>query len=279
MVSLQKLLPDVKRIAQEAAEAILQIYRTADFQVDFKADNSPLTEADLAAHQLIVARLQALTPDIPILSEESQSISYRERQPWAMFWLVDPLDGTREFVQRNGEFTVNIALVRQHRPVLGVVHVPVQHLTYWAAEPLGAFKSEGEHTVTLQANPALTVPMKVVASRSHAGAETQAFLDNLRHDYTLEVVSKGSALKLCMVAEGTADLYPRLGPTMEWDTAAAQCVVEQAGGQVTTLENTPLQYNKENLLNPFFMVAGPATASLWTPYLHGVPLAEKPTNR
>jgi len=269
----------VRRIAHDAAEAILQIYHMADFRVDIKADNSPLTEADLAAHRLIVARLRTLRPDIPILSEESQGITYRERQAWAMFWLVDPLDGTREFVQRNGEFTVNIALVRQHRPVLGVVHVPVQRLTYWAAEALGAFKSEHQHTVTLQTNNTLTLPLKVVASRSHAGAETQALLDNLGRDYPLQVVSKGSALKLCMVAEGAADLYPRLGPTMEWDTAAAQCVVEQAGGRVTTLESTPLQYNKANLLNPFFMVASPVTASLWPSYLHGVPLAEKPTNR
>jgi 3'(2'), 5'-bisphosphate nucleotidase len=272
-------LPEVRRIAQEAAEAILQIYHSADFQVDFKADDSPLTQADLAAHHHIVARLQALTPDIPILSEESQGISYQERQQWSRFWLVDPLDGTREFVQRNGEFTVNIALVHEHRAILGVVHVPVQRLTYWAAEQLGAFKTEGDETTALQAPQTLAPPMKVVASRSHAGAETQAFLDNLRQDYALEVVSKGSALKLCMVAEGAADLYPRLGPTMEWDTAAAQCVVEQAGGRVTTLENTPLQYNKENLLNPFFMVASPATASLWMPYLHGIAGATAPGKR
>lgn len=276
--ALHELVPEVRRIAQEAAEAILHIYHTADFQVDFKADNSPLTAADLAAHQLIVSRLHALTPDIPILSEESQHITYRERQSWPIFWLVDPLDGTREFLQRNGEFTVNIALVHQHRPVLGVVHIPVQELTYWAAEALGAFRSGGEHTVALQANRALSGPMKVVASRAHAGAATQVFLENLRRDYALAVVSKGSALKLCMVAEGTADLYPRLGPTMEWDTAAAQCVVEQAGGRVTTLEETPLQYNKKHLLNPFFMVACPATASLWRPYLPGVPLNDKPTS-
>jgi 3'(2'), 5'-bisphosphate nucleotidase len=264
---MYELLPDVRCIAQEAAEAILHIYNTTDFQVDFKADNSPLTQADLAAHRLIVARLQRLTPDIPILSEESQDISYHERQHWSRFWLVDPLDGTREFMQRNGEFTVNIALIANHRPVLGIVHIPVQALTYWAAEGRGAFRTADETTVQLQANPILCPPMKVVASRSHAGAETQQFLDNLRHDYALEVVSKGSALKLCMVAEGAADLYPRLGPTMEWDTAAAQCVVEQAGGRVTTLEDTPLHYNKENLLNPFFMVASPATAALWRRYL------------
>lgn len=264
---MHAFLPDVRRIAYEAAEAILQIYHTADFQVDMKADQSPLTQADLAAHHHIVAGLQRLTPDIPVLSEESQGVTYQERQGWQTFWLVDPLDGTREFIQRNGEFTVNIALVQGHRAVLGVVHIPVQGVTYWAAEHQGAFRTVGQTTTPLQANRTCPTPLKVVASRSHAGVETTAFLDNLRRDYALEVVSKGSALKLCMVAEGAADLYPRLGPTMEWDTAAAQCVVEQAGGVVMALDNRPLQYNKENLLNPFFMVASPATAPFWPQYL------------
>jgi 3'(2'), 5'-bisphosphate nucleotidase len=267
---MHELLPDVKRIAQEAAEVILHIYHEADFRVDVKADTSPLTQADLAAHHHIVTQLQALTPAIPILSEESDGIPYQERRHWSLFWLVDPLDGTREFLQRNGEFTVNIALVREHRPVLGVVQIPVLRLTYWAAEGLGAFKTTENATHQLGANHLLASPLKVVASRSHAGPATQAFLDHLQQDYALEVVSKGSALKFCLVAEGAADLYPRLGPTMEWDTAAAQCIVEQAGGQVTTLENAPLLYNKENLLNPFFMVASPATASLWQHYLRGV---------
>ncbi len=267
---MHTLLPDVKRIAQEAAEVILRIYNTADFQVDTKADASPLTQADLAAHHHIVNALQALTPDIPVLSEESKEVPYQERQHWSMFWLVDPLDGTREFVRRNGEFTVNIALIKEHRPILGVVQVPVLQQTYWAAENFGAFKAGAGHAIALQANRTVKQPLTVVASRSHAGAETQGFLDNLRRDYAIEAVSKGSALKLCLVAEGVADLYPRLGPTMEWDTAAAQCIVEQAGGQVTTLSQQPLQYNKENLLNPFFMVASPATAALWKPYLEGI---------
>lgn len=267
---MHALLPDVKRIAQEAAEAILRIYNSADFQIETKADDSPLTQADLAAHHHIVQALQQLTPDIPVLSEESKGITYQERQHWSMFWLVDPLDGTREFVQRNGEFTVNIALIKEHRAILGVVQIPVLQQTYWAAEGLGAFKSIAEHTTALQANRTLGNPLTVVASRSHAGPETQSFLDNLRRDYTIDAVSKGSALKLCLVAEGVADLYPRLGPTMEWDTAAAQCIVEQAGGQVTTLAQEALQYNKENLLNPFFMVASPAAAALWKRYLEGV---------
>ncbi|MGQ4810043.1 3'(2'),5'-bisphosphate nucleotidase CysQ [Candidatus Entotheonellaceae bacterium PAL068K] len=264
---MHEWLLEGQKIARAAADTLLMIYNRTEVQVEMKADSSPLTQADLAAHHDIVTRLQALTPDIPILSEESQSIDYDQRRDWATFWLVDPLDGTREFIQRNGEFTINIALVHAHRPVLGVVHIPVRQVTYGAAEGQGAFKTDGNDTVTLQANQSLGATLQVVASRSHAGADTRAFLDNLRQDYDLKVVSKGSALKLCMVAEGSADLYPRLGPTMEWDTAAAQCVVEQAGGHVTTLEGEPLRYNKENLLNPFFMVASPATASLWRRYL------------
>jgi 3'(2'), 5'-bisphosphate nucleotidase len=267
---MHELLPDVTRIAREAGEAILRIYRDVNVQVDIKEDHSPLTQADLVSHQYIVTRLQALTPDIPIVSEESQNIAASTRQSWQTFWLVDPLDGTKEFLQRNGEFTVNIALIHGPRPVLGVVHVPVLGLTYWAADGHGAFKTVGEATTPLHTTDTLSHPLRIVASRSHAGPATEAFLANLRHDYELEVVSKGSSLKFCLVAEGTADLYPRLGPTMEWDTAAAQCIVVQAGGQVTTLEHTPLQYNKANLLNPFFMVSNPATSPLWGRYLHGV---------
>ena len=267
---MHALLPDVTRIAREAGAIILQIYHQMDIRVDFKTDHSPLTQADLASHQHIVTRLQSLTPDLPILSEESQEVATSTRRGWQTFWLVDPLDGTKEFVQRNGEFTVNIALVTGQCPVLGVVHVPILDLTYWAADGQGAFRTTGEHTTQLHANRTLGRPLRVVASRSHAGPTTEAFLTNLRHDYALEVVSKGSSLKFCLVAEGTADLYPRLGPTMEWDTAAAQCIVTQAGGQVTTLQNTPLQYNKTNLLNPFFMVSSPATGALWQRYLQGV---------
>jgi 3'(2'), 5'-bisphosphate nucleotidase len=269
---MHELLPDVTRIAREAGEAILAIYSEVDMQVDYKTDNSPLTQADLASHRHIVASLQDLTPHIPILSEESPDIDTSTRQEWQTFWLVDPLDGTKEFVQRNGEFTVNIALVSGHRPVLGVVHVPVLDLTYWAAEGQGAFRAAAQETLPLHANGTLGRPLRIVASRSHAGPATEAFLKNLEHDYALEVVSKGSSLKFCLVAEGSADLYPRLGPTMEWDTAAAQCIVAQAGGQVTTLKKTPLQYNKTDLLNPYFVVSSPAMQAIWQRYLHGVAL-------
>ncbi len=264
---MQEFLPEVRRIAEEAAEVILEVYQSDDPGVVVKEDFSPLTQADMASHRHIVAGLEAMAPDLPILSEESQGITYDERRHWDTFWLVDPLDGTKEFLRRNGEFTINIALICGHRPVLGVVHLPVTGKTYWAAEGEGAFRSVNGETVPLQAAQTVGQPVKVVASRSHAATPTVMFLDRMGQDHDLEILSKGSALKLCMVAEGEAELYPRLAPTMEWDTAAAQCVVEQAGGYVTTLGNQPLQYNKEDLLNPFFMVASPGVAAVWPAYL------------
>jgi 3'(2'), 5'-bisphosphate nucleotidase len=251
---VQQTLENVIKIAQEAGQEILKIYNTADFNVDMKADNSPLTQADIASHEHIVARLTALTPDIPILSEESKDISYQERKTWSRFWLVDPLDGTKEFIKRNGEFTVNIALVENGLAILGVVHVPVLDLTYYAAKDVGAFKVQKGQAQAIKAKGLSSKQISVVASRSHAGPETEAFLANLAKDYQVNLASKGSALKICMVAEGEANLYPRLGPTMEWDTAAAQCVAEQAGALVTNIQNEPLHYNKENLLNPFFVI-------------------------
>jgi 3'(2'), 5'-bisphosphate nucleotidase len=246
-------LDEVRAIAAEAGRRILEIYER-DFNVSEKDDGSPLTEADAAAHEVIAARLAQLAPGVPVLSEESSKVDYAERAAWRRFWLVDPLDGTKEFVKRNGEFTVNIALVEGGRAVLGVVHVPVKGVTYSACAGRGAFKQEGGGAAqpirvrTFAGGNAI-----VVASRSHAGRHIEGFLKNVgAHD----VVSMGSALKLCLVADGTADVYPRLGPTMEWDTAAAQCVVEAAGGRVTDLRGQPLQYNKVSLLNPWFMVTG-----------------------
>jgi 3'(2'), 5'-bisphosphate nucleotidase len=245
---------DIVRLAIAAGENILEIYRTGDFSVEAKSDDSPLTKADLASHEYIVGGLKELTPDIPVLSEESKAMPYHERATWTKFWLVDPLDGTKEFIKRNGEFTVNIALIELGKPVLGVVHTPALGVTYSAAEGEGAFKHEGGKTQPLKTKKEVTGILEVVASRSHAGPETEVLLAKLASDYTVNLVSKGSALKLCLVAEGAAHLYPRLGPTMEWDTAAAQCVAEQAGAHVTDLTGQRLHYNKENLLNPFFIV-------------------------
>ncbi|MBI5783326.1 MAG: 3'(2'),5'-bisphosphate nucleotidase CysQ [Gammaproteobacteria bacterium] len=240
-------------IARDAGRVILDVYERG-FSVEQKEDRSPLTEADRAAHEIICARLETLTPGIPVLSEESAKVDYERRSGWKRFWLVDPLDGTKEFINRNGEFTVNIALIDGSKPMLGVVYVPVTGLTYFACAGAGAFKQKGEcEAQAIKARRFESGKPIVVASRSHAGPETGAFLKNLgAHD----VVSMGSAIKLCLVAEGTADVYPRLGPTMEWDTAAAQCVVEAAGGRVTDLDRRPLAYNKPSLLNPSFLVSG-----------------------
>jgi 3'(2'), 5'-bisphosphate nucleotidase len=252
-VSLRELLDATRAIAVEAGRRILDVYER-DFAVTQKDDRSPLTEADGAANEIIVARLMALTPDIPVLSEESASVDYAERARWTRFWLVDPLDGTKEFIKRNGEFTVNIALIENGRPVLGVVYVPVLGDIYSACRGAGAFRQKSEcKPEAIHARRFERGKPIVVASRSHAGPETVEFLKNLGpHD----TVSMGSSLKFCLVAAGTADVYPRLGPTMEWDTAAAQCVVEEAGGRVTDTRGVPLAYNKPDLHNPWFLVSG-----------------------
>ena len=248
-------------IAREAGRAILEVY-TLDFEVDFKADASPLTEADLASHRLIAAALAELTPDLPVLSEESAQLPTETRRSWTTFWLVDPLDGTKEFVKRNGEFTVNIALIHEGRPVLGVVHAPVLDVSYSAAEGAGAFKRDGlGEDRPIRTRAPEDRGLTVVASRSHSNAATETFLAAVGERFDIELVSRGSALKICLVAEGAAHLYPRTGPTMEWDTAAAQAVLEQAGGTMTRFdERTPLRYNKPDLLNPHFVAAYGADA-------------------
>ena len=251
---MKELLNDIVDIAKQAGDAIMVVYNSDDFNVELKNDDSPLTKADIAANDIIVAALKKLTPELPILSEESAKAPYETRKHWTKFWLVDPLDGTKEFIKRNGEFTVNIALIENSAPILGVVYAPVLKHTYSGAKGLGAFKQEENNPPQkIKAADHQGQKLKVVASRSHAGPDLQAFLDKLA-DY--DVISMGSSLKLCLVAEGKAHLYPRLGPTMEWDTAAAHALVNAAGGQVLNLEKEPLQYNKENLLNPNFIVTG-----------------------
>ncbi|AGY60326.1 3'(2'),5'-bisphosphate nucleotidase CysQ [Gloeobacter kilaueensis] len=253
----QSLVEQVVDLAHRAGRAILEVYESPDLGVEYKADESPLTRADLASNRVITAGLAQLTPPVPILSEEAKQLPYEKRRSWNQFWLVDPLDGTKEFIKRNGEFTVNIALVEAGEPVAGVVHSPVLGTTYWAARGIGAFKikADGEE-VPIRAGTANANTFKAVASRSHAGPETEGFLERLGQIKPVETTSSGSSLKLCLVAEGSADLYPRYGPTMEWDTGAAHAVVTQAGGSVTDLKGVPLQYNKENLLNPYFVVLG-----------------------
>ncbi len=251
-------------IAVQAGQAILDVYQR-DFEVQHKADASPLTEADLAAHRCIVAALEELTPNIPVLSEESTAIPYEQRRVWSRYWLIDPLDGTKEFVRRNGEFTVNIALIEDGKPTLGVVHVPVTGVSYLGEVGIGAWKCQPDGTqAPIAVETTCQRPVRVVASRSHLSEAVQAMLERIGDH---QLVSMGSSLKLCLVAEGQADLYPRLGPTSEWDTAAAQAVVVAAGGQVTDCRMQPLGYNqKDSLLNPHFLVFADAQVD-WAQYL------------
>ncbi len=253
-LDLESLCRACVNIARQAGSKILEIYNS-EYSIQHKDDKSPLTDADLASHHVIVAALRALTPDIPVLSEESAKLPFAERSRWNIYWLVDPLDGTREFIKRNGEFTVNIALIEHHKSVLGVIHVPVLDVDYYGWRDGGSYKAE-------QAGPASAIQVKklnrgrltVAGSRSHGSEDMQRYMQNLGD---VEAISMGSSLKFCLVAEGRADLYPRLGLTSEWDTAAAQCIVEQAGGYVTKTDMNPLEYNtKDSLLNPFFFVFG-----------------------
>jgi 3'(2'), 5'-bisphosphate nucleotidase len=240
-------------IAKKAGEAIMEIY-AKDFTVEYKDDKSPLTEADKKANEIIVNGLNSLSINFPVLSEEGKEIPYSERKNWDYFWMVDPLDGTKEFIKKNDEFTVNIALIHNQEPVLGVVYAPALNEMYWAKKGEGAYK-DGKQ-LPLSTNTELHKQLRVVASKSHLSPETQEYIDVLA-DTTeiIECVSKGSSLKLVMIAEGSADVYPRLAPTMEWDTAAADAIVRESGGFTYTFnDNTLLIYNKKNLLNPWFVV-------------------------
>ena len=254
MLDAGTLIGQLVDISRRAGEAILAVYQR-DIEVITKDDDSPLTKADLASHVVIRDALAALTPDTPQLSEESAAIDFDTRRHWQEYWLIDPLDGTKEFINRNGEFTVNIALIRGHRPVAGVVHVPVRNQTYYGIAGQGAWRSDGDEApkpIHTRRPPAAT-PI-VVGSRSHANPKLDECLQNIG---PYDMTSMGSSLKFCLVAEGSADLYPRLGPTSEWDTAAAQAVVEAAGGVVVGVEGAPLPYNrKAAYLNPWFFVFG-----------------------
>ena len=272
--------------AIEAGNAILQVYHSSDFKVEQKDDKSPLTLADRRAHEVIVKHLSQF--DIPVLSEEGKDILYDERKNWDTFWLVDPLDGTKEFIKKNGEFTVNIAMISNHKPVAGVVFVPDKNILYFASSEIGSYRvdlnqiadllsskletddrhidlSETEagemlseligRSTKLPINESTNQPYTIAGSRSHSTPELEAFVEEKRKQYgEVEFISAGSSLKLCLVAEGRADIYPRTGPTMEWDTGAGQAIVENAGGKVFQYDTEqPLLYNKENLLNPWFV--------------------------
>jgi 3'(2'), 5'-bisphosphate nucleotidase len=251
----RRLLDAACEIARAAGSAILEVYGRSDFAVTRKSDNSPLTEADQVAHGIISRALAKLDAGLPILSEESQPTAAAARREWRRYWLVDPLDGTKEFLKRNGEFTVNIALVDEHRAVLGAVHAPVLDRMYFGSLALGGWRSDsGSPPKPIAVRAKAASPLRVVGSRSHPTPELAAYLKGLP---PYEITDMGSSLKICLVAEGAADIYPRLGPTSEWDTAAAQAILESAGGRMIDLAGQPLRYNsKDDLLNPHFLAFG-----------------------
>ena len=246
------ILTDVIRVADEASDKVLGIYHS-DFAVDYKDDKSPVTAADLASHEIIARGLRAISRDIPVMSEEGAGVPWEERRHWHRFWLVDPVDGTKDFTQRTGEFTVNIALIENGEPVMGVVTAPALNEAFWGAKGEGAFKRDRTGRV-FRIHVAEPKEIKrVVASKNHLNPETREFIEQLGAH---ELVQAGSSLKFCRIAEGHADIYPRLGPTCEWDTAAAQAVLVAAGGKVETLDGAPMRYGKEDVLNPYFVAAG-----------------------
>ncbi len=259
------ILSKILKTSLQAGKAILNIYNEFNYEIESKSDDSPLTTADLASNKIINDNLEAL--GLPILSEENRQLPYEQRNHWNEFLLVDPLDGTKEFIKRNGEFTVNIALVKNNLPVMGVIYAPVPDTLYWGSEEEGSWKLEAASTRFNESNiseGAQKLPaegpdpnhLRVVASKSHFSKETEHFINSLdKGNKKITLVSRGSSLKLCMVAEGSADIYPRLGPTMEWDTGAGHAIAKFAGCDVRVYDtDDELKYNKENLLNPYFIV-------------------------
>lgn len=242
----------VTNLAIQAGDKILEYYKEP-IQIEAKSDNSPLTQADLAAHKIISDGLEKITPNIPVISEEGGIADYEEREKWTTFWLVDPLDGTKEFIKKNGEFTVNIALIEHGIPVFGVVYIPATRVTYTGNKDKGSFKIDesGTRRQIFSSKPDLAKPVTIVSSRSHGNDE----MDRILNEKSIQIGKKipaGSSLKFCLVAEGKADLYPRLGPTMEWDTAAGDAVFRYSG--IDSTRKSDLQYNKKNLLNGEFIL-------------------------
>ena len=252
-IDINKLLP----IAKDAGKAIMEIYRKP-IEVEQKSDDSPLTLADRESNRIILEGLNKFYPEIPYISEETKQLPYNERKDWEYFWLIDPLDGTKEFIKRNGEFTVNIALIHKNTPVLGVVYLPDKDIFYYAKKGNGSYKIEGSASAQ-KINARILEDKKqivIMGSRSHGNQELEDYVNQKKNEYeNVEFIPAGSSLKFTLIAEGKADIYPRLGPTMEWDTAAAHAIVLESGKQVLKYgTNEPLEYNKENLLNPWFIV-------------------------
>ena len=251
----QSLIENLIRISKDAGDAIMDIYET-EFDVNIKSDKSPLTKADLSSNKIICQSLKEITPAIPILSEESSDIPYQERMKWKQYWLVDPLDGTKEFIKKNGEFTTNIALISKNRPILGVINAPAKNEIFWGSKDIGAYHLMGR---SVSNKKKISVSqhdknnLRIVTSRSHPSGVLKTLIGKLER---FEVVSVGSSLKFCLIAKGEADCYPRLGPTCEWDTAAGEIIAESAGATIVDTRNNPIKYNKASgFLNPNFIVA------------------------
>ena len=249
----EQLISSTVEITKEAGEAITEIYNS-DFAYQLKKDLSPITAADKLSHNIITERLKTLTPEIPILSEENCDIPYKIRSQWTQYWLVDPLDGTKEFIKKNGEFTVNIALIENNNPIFGIIHIPVTNETYWGSQVNGSFYLNKNNDVErIRVSDNHQNPMRIVASRSHPSEMLNSLLEKLV-DY--EIIEVGSSIKFCHIASGQADCYPRFGPTSEWDTAAGEAIVRFAGGQIVTTNGNSIKYNlKGNYLNPNFIVS------------------------
>lgn len=255
MLELQKVLPQVCEIAIEAGKTIMEVYESPDFGIEVKSDESPVTKADKASNDLICKSLTALFSEIPIVSEEIDAPPYEVRKGFSYYWLIDPLDGTKEFIQRNGEFTVNIALMHENRPILGVSHLPALNETFYATKGCGAFHQKNEKTQQIHADTfSMTQSgLAIAVTRSHFNQATANFIADFNFP---RLISKGSSLKILLVALGEAHLHPRFGTTMEWDTAAPQIILEEAGGSITLLDGSPMPYNKEDLRNLNYLVKG-----------------------
>ena len=255
MTSNQRLIENLIKISKKAGDAIMDIYES-EFNVDIKSDKSPLTKADLLSNKIICSSLKEITPEIPVLSEESSDIQYKDRLRWKDYWLVDPLDGTKEFIKKNGEFTTNIALISGNRPILGVIHVPAINETFWGSNEIGAYHLIGNslsNKKRISVSKERKSELRIVCSRSHPSGGLKKLLDKLGK---YKLVNTGSSLKFCIVAKGEADCYPRLGPTSEWDTAAGEIIAESAGANIVDLKNKAIKYNqKDDYLNPYFLVS------------------------
>ena len=249
------MIQEIIKIAEQAGNAILEIYHK-DFSIEYKDDKSPLTDADKVSNQIIIDELKRLSPNIPIISEENKLTEYSERKNWPKCWLVDPIDGTKEFIKKNGEFTVNIALIENGEPILSVLGVPAQNKIFYAEKGNGSFVIENATTKALKINDKITDTIRIVGSRSHQTPELLAYVEEQNSKFkNVEFVAAGSSLKFCLIAENKADVYPRLGPTMEWDTAAGQAIVVASGAKVINWETKKImKYNKKNLLNSWFLV-------------------------